>query len=86
MVPCPSLLEPLSECMLQGVLGSLCFHYITGVPFYLYICLHILLWMISDFALLKALQVCKSNALHCCTFLVLLLLFHRYYYHSNYMS
>ena len=57
MVPFPTLLEPVAECMVVGFLASLCFTYISGVSFVLSYLTHIAMWMTMDYILLCRLEV-----------------------------
>ena len=57
LVPFTASLEPLSECMLLGLLTSLAVMVLfkwSGVAFFF---VHTLLWFILDYTLLKSIQV-----------------------------
>lgn len=57
MVPFPTLLEPITECLLLGFLAGLCAQYVIGIPFIIFYAAHICVWMMFDFFLLRNLQV-----------------------------
>ncbi|XP_052799673.1 ceramide glucosyltransferase-B-like [Mya arenaria] len=55
-VPTLIFLEPLSECLLQGLVMSLCFQYVFGLSAMAFFLLHMLLWFLSDYTLLTSCQ------------------------------
>jgi ceramide glucosyltransferase len=56
MIPFPSLLEPLIDCFVMGLLSSLVFSYLLGYSFFLFYGFHICIVMVSDYILLRNLQ------------------------------
>lgn len=56
MVPHWTLLEPLSECILLGILESLAYNYIWAVNPYSFFAVHVLIWYLLDYQLLRTIQ------------------------------
>ncbi|GAA5857439.1 hypothetical protein JCM9279_003178 [Rhodotorula babjevae] len=55
MVLASTLVEPLTESLLSGLLGALAFHHLFRLPSYLFLPLHLLAWYTLDAALYRAL-------------------------------
>ena len=51
------VLEPLSECMLMGVCASWALEYLFGISSMGVFLMHILLWFLLDYSLLRIIEV-----------------------------
>lgn len=56
MVPLWTLLEPLSECMLLGVLQSVAYCYLWAFNPYTFFIAHFIVWLLLDYTLLRTIQ------------------------------
>ncbi|GAA5947508.1 hypothetical protein JCM3775_000112 [Rhodotorula graminis] len=55
MVLASTLVEPLTESLLSGLIGALAFHHLFRLPSYLFLPLHLVAWYLLDAALYRAL-------------------------------
>ena len=72
MVPHTILLEPLSECLVLGVLAAWSISFLFRIdPFAIYL-FHVLVWFLLDYMLLNVIQVSFATgfALFCFSFAV----------------
>ncbi|KZT02420.1 glycosyltransferase family 21 protein [Laetiporus sulphureus 93-53] len=58
MVLAATLIEPFTESVVVGILTSICLRYLFGIPIWLFLPIHFLLWLTID------LDVCASIANH----------------------
>uniref|UniRef100_A0A1I7WRR0 Ceramide glucosyltransferase n=1 Tax=Heterorhabditis bacteriophora TaxID=37862 RepID=A0A1I7WRR0_HETBA len=56
MLPHMMLVEPLQDCFISGLLGSLSAWYLFGINFILYSIIHCFAWFLCDYALIRTLQ------------------------------
>ncbi|XP_060583307.1 ceramide glucosyltransferase-B-like [Ruditapes philippinarum] len=59
-VPTLLVLEPLSECILQGLLISWCVEYLFGLSSMAFFLMHVLVWFLVDYTLLN---ICQNGPL-----------------------
>lgn len=59
-VPTLLFLEPISECILQGLLLSWCVEYVFGVSPMAFFLMHVLVWFLIDYTLLR---ICQNGPL-----------------------
>lgn len=65
MVPHTILLEPLSECLVLGVLAAWSINFLFWFdPFAIYL-FHVLVWFLLDYMLLNVIQVIAINFVAC---------------------
>lgn len=61
MVPHTIVLEPLSECMILGIMAAWSLNFLLQVdPFAVYL-FHLLLWFLLDYVLLSVVQVRQAT-------------------------
>lgn len=66
LLPHLILFEPLSECMLMGVIASWAAEYIFGISSMGFFLMHVLVWFLFDYALLTCVEV-GSDGLNTCS-------------------
>lgn len=66
LLPHLILFEPLSECMLMGVIASWAAEYIFGISSMGFFLMHVLVWFLFDYALLTCVEV-GSDSLNTCS-------------------
>lgn len=62
MIPVIIIFEPLSECMMLGVLASLAVEYMFDISPLAFFLLHVLVWFLLDYILMQIVEV--SIVLH----------------------
>lgn len=66
LLPHLILFEPLSECMLMGVIASWAAEYIFGISSMGFFLMHVLVWFLFDYALLTSVEV-GSDGFNTCS-------------------
>ena len=65
MAPHTIILEPITECVLLGLLASLAASVMTNVDCLAFFLYHLLAWALADWALLNILQVNRIQHFRC---------------------
>lgn len=62
MIPVFIILEPITECMLLGVLVSWAAQYLLSVSPLAFFLLHLLGWFLMDYMLMRIIEVSPANS------------------------
>lgn len=64
MIPLTTITEPLSECVLLGAATAWATHFLFGWDPLVFFLVHLLVWFLCDFILLRIIQVFLSLVLY----------------------